>query len=40
MGDVRGNKPKEPAVTYIDPARLPPAYRRRIERYFKKLSEQ
>ena len=38
--DARGDKPKEPAVTYIDPSHLPPAYRGRIEKYFKKLSEQ
>lgn len=34
---------KNPAaqpVTLIDPARLPPAYRRQIEKYFEKLSEQ
>lgn len=33
-------KPDEPEVTHIDPSRLPPAYRARIERYFRKLSEQ
>lgn len=31
--------PDDPVVTNIDPARLPPAYRGRIEEYFKKLSE-
>lgn len=31
--------PDDPAVTSMDPARFPPAYRGRIEEYFKKLSE-
>jgi hypothetical protein len=30
----------DPAVTNIDPSRFPPDYRRSIERYFEKLSEQ
>jgi hypothetical protein len=32
--------PKEAKQTYIDPSRLPPAYRKSIEQYFQKLSEQ
>ena len=32
--------PKEAKQTYIDPSRLPPAYRKSIEKYFQKLSEQ
>lgn len=32
-------KSDEPMVTNIDPNRLPPAYRGRIEKYFRKLSE-
>jgi len=31
---------KEAQQTYIDPSRLPPAYRKSIEKYFQKLSEQ
>jgi hypothetical protein len=30
----------QPEVTNIDPARLPPAYRGRIEKYFQRLSER
>ncbi len=30
----------QPEVTNIDPARLPPAYRGRIQKYFQKLSER
>ncbi|MDB6028365.1 MAG: hypothetical protein JWM68_4588 [Verrucomicrobiales bacterium] len=33
------SKTNEPSVTNIDPSRLPPAYRGRIEKYFRKLSE-
>jgi len=29
-----------PEVTNIDPSRLPPAYRGRIQKYFQKLSER
>jgi hypothetical protein len=32
--------PDDPRVRHLDPARLPPAYRDRIQRYFEKLSEQ
>ena len=32
-------KTNEPVVTNIDPSPLPPAYRGRIEKYFRKLSE-
>ena len=31
---------EQPQVTNIDPARLPPAYRGRIQKYFQKLSEK
>jgi hypothetical protein len=30
----------KPEMTNIDPARLPPAYRGRIQKYFQKLSEK
>ena len=30
----------KPEVTNIDPTRLPPAYRGRIQKYFEKLSEK
>lgn len=33
-------KEDEPSVSNIDPARLPPAYRSRIQKYFQKLSEK
>ena len=33
-------RPGQPEKTYIDPSRLPPAYRRSIEKYFQTLSEQ
>jgi hypothetical protein len=33
-------KSDQPEVTNIDPARLPPAYRGRIQKYFQKLSEK
>jgi hypothetical protein len=33
-------KPDKPEVTNIDPSRLPPAYRGRIQKYFQKLSEK
>ena len=33
-------KPDDPKATHIDPARLPPAYRKAIETYFEKLSVQ
>jgi uncharacterized membrane protein YdfJ with MMPL/SSD domain len=32
-------EPEEVEITNIDPLRLPPAYRERIERYYRKLSE-
>lgn len=32
-------KSDDPVVTNIDPTRVPPAYRGRVERYFRKLSE-
>ena len=37
---VTAAKPDEAQKTQIDPARLPPAYRKSIERYYQKLSEQ
>jgi hypothetical protein len=33
-------KPDQPDVTALDPNRLPPAYRKQIEKYFQKLSEK
>jgi hypothetical protein len=35
-----GDKPESAEVANFDPARLPPSYRSRIERYFQKLSEE
>jgi hypothetical protein len=32
-------KPESPQGTFSDPARLPPAYREKIEKYYEKLSE-
>jgi len=32
-------KPEAPQGTFFDPARLPPAYREKIEKYYEKLSE-
>jgi len=36
----QAKKEDEPEVTNIDPTRLPPAYRGRIEKYFQRLSEK
>jgi hypothetical protein len=36
----QARKEDKPEVTNIDPTRLPPAYRGRIEKYFQKLSEK
>jgi hypothetical protein len=38
--DARLHKPDDPSLRHLDPARLPAAYRDRIQRYFEKLSEQ
>jgi len=38
--DRLARKEDKPEVTNIDPARLPPAYRGRIQKYFQKLSEK
>jgi hypothetical protein len=38
--DVSAPKPEDSTLTNIDPAKLPPAYRGRIEKYFQKLSEK
>ena len=38
--DRLAKKEDKPEVTNIDPARLPPAYRGRIQKYFQKLSEK
>jgi hypothetical protein len=38
--DQLANKQDKPDVANIDPARLPPAYRGRIQKYFQKLSEK
>ena len=37
---LQAQKEDKPEVTNIDPTRLPPAYRGRIEKYFQKLSEK
>jgi hypothetical protein len=38
--DTLAKKEDKPEVTNIDPTRLPPAYRGRIQKYFQKLSEK
>jgi hypothetical protein len=38
--DKLARKDEKPEVTNIDPTRLPPAYRGRIQKYFEKLSEK
>ena len=38
--DQLAKKEDKPEVTNIDPTRLPPAYRGRIQKYFQKLSEK
>jgi hypothetical protein len=38
--DQMSRKEDKPEVTNIDPARLPPAYRGRIQKYFQRLSEK
>lgn len=38
--DQLAKKADQPDVTNIDPSRLPPAYRGRIQKYFEKLSER
>ena len=38
--DRLAKKEDKPDVTNIDPTRLPPAYRGRIQKYFQKLSEK
>ena len=38
--DQLASKQEKPDVTNIDPSRLPPAYRGRIQKYFQKLSEK
>lgn len=38
--DKLAKKDEKPEVTNIDPSRLPPAYRGRIQKYFEKLSEK
>ena len=38
--DAAGVKPTEPITTFVDPAKLPPAYRDRIRTYFEQLSGQ
>ena len=32
-------KPDKEEISHIDPSKLPPEYRERVERYFQKLSE-
>jgi hypothetical protein len=38
--DRLAKKEDQPVITNIDPSRLPPAYRGRIQKYFQKLSEK
>jgi len=38
--DQLAQKEEKPDVTNIDPTRLPPAYRGRIQKYFQRLSEK
>ena len=38
--DRLAKKEDKPDITNIDPTRLPPAYRGRIQKYFQKLSEK
>ena len=38
--DRLAKKEDKPEVSNIDPSRLPPAYRGRIQKYFEKLSEK
>lgn len=38
--DATAPKLEDPQLTNIDPSKLPPAYRGRIEKYFQKLSER
>jgi hypothetical protein len=40
LSAAQAKKEDKPEVTNIDPSRLPPAYRGRIEKYFQKLSEK
>jgi hypothetical protein len=40
VSDRLAAKPNEPEATNIDPSKLPPAYRGRIQKYFQKLSEK
>jgi hypothetical protein len=38
--DQMAKREDKPEVTNIDPTRLPPAYRGRIQKYFQRLSEK
>jgi hypothetical protein len=38
--DQMERRETKPEVTNIDPTRLPPAYRGRIQKYFQRLSEK
>jgi hypothetical protein len=38
--DQMSKREDKPEVTNIDPSRLPPAYRGRIQKYFERLSEK
>ena len=38
--DQMSKREDKPEVTNIDPTRLPPAYRGRIQKYFQRLSEK
>ncbi len=40
LNDKKMEKPDKEEISHIDPSKLPPEYRERVERYFQKLSEQ
>ena len=40
LDDKKMEKPDKEEISHIDPSKLPPEYRERVERYFQKLSEQ
>ncbi|MEI8343253.1 MAG: hypothetical protein WCH43_17165, partial [Verrucomicrobiota bacterium] len=40
INDAKLKKPDKEEMSHIDPSKLPPEYRDRVERYYRKLSEQ
>ena len=40
LEDNKMEKPDKAEISHIDPSKLPPEYRERVERYFQKLSEE